>query len=101
MFDQEAAWAHNQDYFCSFLFKKVLKTDAKLDPDQETAHGLHLMQNKNGRGRTILDLETQLPGPFLPIQLRPYKKSVLNRHLRLCVDLIYVDCRVYSVDCRL
>ena len=61
MFDQEAAWAHNQDYFCSFLFKKVLKTDAKLDPDQETAHGLHLMQNKNGRGRTILDLETQLP----------------------------------------
>ena len=56
MFDQEAAWAHNQDYFCSFLFKKVLKTDAKLDPDQETAHGLHLMQNKNGRGRTILDL---------------------------------------------
>ena len=73
MFDQEAAWAHNQDYFCSFLFKKVLKTDAKLDPDQETAHGLHLMQNKNGRGRTILDLETQLSGPFLPIQLRPYK----------------------------
>ena len=58
VFNQDAAWAHNQDYFCSFLFKKVLKTDAKLDPNQETAHGLHLMQNKNGRGRTILDLET-------------------------------------------
>ena len=61
MFNQDSAWAHNQDYFYSFLFKKVLKTDAKLDPDQETAHGLHLMQNKNGRGETILDLETQLP----------------------------------------